>query len=647
MTPEIITIGIKLPWIEDDEKRKEIFTLNFRNVLQKIRGNIPFEEAMLFRTPFHFEAIFVTETIDPTIQATEKVVRSLLPGLATLPQQIFFVWERGEAIRHFFEVMLGVGTPIVGDVVFLETMKEGYTQSLENEMIGPVLTRLFQKGVAIYKNLSKNTAFLAGAVTLEGAVRELGGQIFGDSQNIHVAFIGNSSETQQLITYFRQMKFGTIYKFGLESEFLSEHSEENAHENHVDILIKTDENAFSEDSKQALLEQLKVRRGVPLLLIDLSENPDPSVKHDLLLCYSRKDLEALIRRNFKEREKSVPGLLKRLEKDVREFISWQYSRERFEFSGIIGRSRKLQQVLETIARVSATHVTVLIEGESGTGKELVARAIHQNSPRANKPFIVVNCAAISETLLESELFGYVKGAFTGATTQKKGLFEEADQGTIFLDEIAEMSPATQANILRVIQEGEVRRVGSTQTIKVDVRVLAATNKDLKTLVNEQKFREDLYYRLKVMHIVVPPLRERLEDIPELAEYFVEKYSQKNRKHILGLTEEVLTLLKLYPWPGNVRELENAMERAVIMTIGQHITPSDLPQEIQFFSEKVQTDASRWPTLYDIEKQHILKTLEYVDWNLGKATEMLGISRATLWRKLKDYGIQQKETRNGL
>ena len=641
---EIIVVGIKLPWIEDEANRREIFDFNFRNILRRVKSEIPFEEGMIFRTPFHFEAIFISETIDQTIQAAENLLKSIFPAFENLPRQIFFVWERGEAIRHFFEVILGVGTPIVGDVIFLENVKEGYTQSLETEMTGPVLNRLFQTGVRIYKNLSKSDAFFAGAVTIKAAILELGRQIFGNTENIHMALWGESSEIQDLIGYFRQLKFGSLQKLGPESEALMDYSDRTGQPKQVDILIKADGNAGIEDLIRMIQDQLKMRHGAPLLLIDLSENPEQPLKNDLLLCYSRSDLEALIRRNFKEREKSVPGLLKRLEKDVREFISWQYSRERFEFSGIIGRSRKLQGVLETIARVSETDVTVLIEGESGTGKELVARAIHKNSPRSNQPFIVVNCAAISETLLESELFGYVKGAFTGATTQKKGLFEEADQGTIFLDEIAEMSPATQANILRVIQEGEVRRVGSTQTIKVDVRVIAATNKNLKTLVAEHKFREDLYYRLKVMHIVVPPLRDRQEDIPDLAEYFVEKYSQKNGKHILGITEEASTLLQLYPWPGNVRELENAMERAVIMTIGQHITPTDLPQEIQFFPEKLQNNASLWPSLYDIEKQHILKTLEYVDWNLGKATEMLGISRATLWRKLKDYGIQQKNNR---
>jgi len=638
---EIIVVGIKLPWIEDEANRKEILGLNFRNILRRVKSEIPFEEGMIFRTPFHIEAVFVSETIDQTIQSAENLIKSLFPALENLPREIFFVWERGEAIRHFFEVILGVGTPIPGDVIFLENVKEGYTQSLETEMTGPVLNRLFQTGVRIYKRLSQSDAFFTGAVSIEAAIAELGKQIFGNAENIHVALWGESSEIQNLIGYFRQVKFGSLQKLTPESEALMDTSDRILQPKQVDILIKANGNASTEKLIRMLQAQLKMRHGAPLLLIDLSKNPEQPLKNDLLLCYSRNDLEALIRRNFKEREKSVPGLLKRLEKEVREFISWQYSRERFEFSGIIGRSRKLQVVLETIARVSATDVTVLIEGESGTGKELVARAIHENSPRSNQPFIVVNCAAISETLLESELFGYVKGAFTGATSQKKGLFEEADRGTIFLDEIAEMSPATQANILRVIQEGEVRRVGSTQTIKVDVRVIAATNKDLKALVSEHKFREDLYYRLKVMQIVVPPLRNRREDIPDLAKYFVEKYGHKNAKHILGITEEASALLQLYPWPGNVRELENAMERAVVMTIGQHITPTDLPQEIQFFSEKGQKSGTPWPTLYDVEKQHILKTLEYVDWNLGKATEMLGISRATLWRKLKDYGIQQK------
>jgi transcriptional regulator with PAS, ATPase and Fis domain len=237
----------------------------------------------------------------------------------------------------------------------------------------------------------------------------------------------------------------------------------------------------------------------------------------------------------------------------------------------------------------------------------------------------------------------VKGAFSGAIFSKKGLFEEADQGTIFLDEIGEMSPSTQAKILRVLQSGEIRPVGSTATRRVNVRLIAATNKNLASLVQAGKFREDLYYRLKVLHILVPPLRERPEDIEELAYYFLEKYSQALGKHLTAISPEVLALIRAYPWPGNVRELENAIERAVVMTIGQRLTPTDLPEEIQFYAGAEKSEGKDWPTLQELERQHILRTLNYVDWNLGQATELLGISRATLWRKLKAYGIPQKNT----
>ena len=644
MASEIISIGLKLPWIENRIILKELVSGNFREFLSAIKRKTYFEEAMAFHTPYHFEGVFVSDDIDQTIRSVKDVYLSVFPVLSELPKGVFFEWERGESIRHFFEVLLGIGTPIIGDVKFLENVKEGYTQSLESELTGPVLNRLFQSGVKFYKSIVDDSSLFTEAVTIESAIVELGRHIFGNIRHIRLALVGDSAEGPLLYRYFRQLKFKTIQKRMLKPDALIPETNRNLPNETFDILVRLEQKPPAAAWKAHVSEQLKPRRGTPLLIIDLTDQAPEKIVDELLFCYNRDDLQAIIQKNFNDRQKEVPGLLKRLEKEVEEFISWQYSRERFEFSGIIGKSRKLQQVLEMIARVSTANTTVLIEGESGTGKELVAKAIHKNSPRAEKSFIVVNCAAISETLLESELFGYLKGAFTGAVSQKKGLFEEADQGTVFLDEIGEMSPATQAKILRVIQEGEVRRVGSTQTIQVDVRVIAATNKNLKELVKQHKFREDLYYRLKVLHIVVPPLRLRKGDVPELADYFLEKLSQGAGKRIVGITQEAMALLQNYPWPGNVRELENAIERAVIMTIGQHITPTDLPREIQFYEEPSAQNTSEWATLYEVEKQHILKTLEYYDWNLGKVTEVLGISRATLWRKLKEYGIQGKENK---
>jgi two-component system response regulator HydG len=315
--------------------------------------------------------------------------------------------------------------------------------------------------------------------------------------------------------------------------------------------------------------------------------------------------------------------------------------DRFDFANIIGRSPSMARLFETVALVAPSEATALIVGESGTGKELIANAIHQNSPRKDRPLIIVNCAALPETLLESELFGHEKGAFTGAITRKQGRFQLAHNSSIFLDEIAEMAPATQAKILRVLQEREFEPVGSTQTIKVDTRVIAATNKNLEGEIQAGRFREDLYYRLNVVTVDVPPLRQRREDIPLLADFFLKQYAQKNRRLIKGFTPRATDLLMRYEWPGNVRELENIIERAVIMSRGEMITPLEFPNDLQNLDEALKEsriDLTPGRSLKEVEKVLILRTLEETGGNRTHAARILGISRRTLQLKLKEYGI---------
>ena len=314
---------------------------------------------------------------------------------------------------------------------------------------------------------------------------------------------------------------------------------------------------------------------------------------------------------------------------------------RFDFSKIIGRSPAMQKLFETIALVAPSEATVMIAGESGTGKELIANAIHQNSPRKDSALIKVNCAALPETLLESELFGHEKGAFTGAITRKQGRFQLAHKSSIFLDEIAEMAPATQAKILRVLQEREFEPVGSTQTMKVDTRVIAATNRNLEEEIQAGRFREDLYYRLNVVTVDVPSLRQRRDDIPLLADFFLKRYAQKNRRVIKGFTPRATDLLMRYDWPGNVRELENIIERAVIMARGEMITPLEFSAELQALAENAEDaeiDLSPGRSLKEVEKVMILRTLKETGGNRTHAARILGISRRTLQLKLKKYGI---------
>lgn len=312
--------------------------------------------------------------------------------------------------------------------------------------------------------------------------------------------------------------------------------------------------------------------------------------------------------------------------------------DHYRFENIITKSAKMQRVIEVIKVVAKSNATVLITGESGTGKELVARAIHSQSNRRSKPFIAVSCAALPESLLESELFGHEKGSFTGAYAQKKGKFEFAEGGTLFLDEIGEMSANIQVHLLRVLEEKEFTRVGGNEPIKVDVRVLSATNKDLRKAIEKQEFREDLYYRLNVVNIELPPLRERREDVPLLAQHFLNKFALENRKEISGFSPEAIELLLDYDWPGNVRELENAVERAVILAKDSLITVDDLPQES--LSLGYSTASKR--SIKEVEKEHILNVLHRTGDNYSEAARILGISRMTLYNKAKEYGFDVRK-----
>jgi two-component system response regulator HydG len=300
----------------------------------------------------------------------------------------------------------------------------------------------------------------------------------------------------------------------------------------------------------------------------------------------------------------------------------------------ITASAEMREVLAKVAQVAPVEATVLIEGESGTGKELIARAIHQESPRRHRPFIPINCSAFPETLLESELFGYEKGAFTGAEQGRKGLFEAAHQGTLFLDEIGDMPRPLQGKLLRVLQEGEVRRLGSAAPIKIQVRIVTATNQKIETLVAQGTLRDDLFYRLNVVRISIPPLRERRDDIVPLAEHFLNIYTKKTQKEIKGFTPEALQTMLHHPWPGNVRELENAVERGVILARSPSITVQDLSLGLPSPHMGPEGQA----TLKEIQRRHILSALERHGGNQTRAARELGIGRNTLWRRLKEFGL---------
>ena len=318
--------------------------------------------------------------------------------------------------------------------------------------------------------------------------------------------------------------------------------------------------------------------------------------------------------------------------------------DRYRYGNIIGKSKPMLEIFDSIDKVAQSRASVLLTGRSGTGKELIAKAIHYNSPRKDRPFISINCGALTETLLESELFGHERGAFTGAVAMKKGRFELADEGTLFLDEIGDMPPSLQVKLLRVLQEMEFERVGGTKTIKVDVRVLSASNRNIKEDVTSGTFREDLFYRLNVMNIEVPLLRERIDDIPLLVKHFIEKYKEDAGENKIELSPEVWKMLYNYSWPGNVRELENVIERAVVLSSEGLITPEDLPEEL--VGAKIEFDVERFippgvplpKALEQIEEKLIRRALAQCNNVQSHASDMLGIKKNLIQHKMKKYGI---------
>jgi DNA-binding NtrC family response regulator len=409
--------------------------------------------------------------------------------------------------------------------------------------------------------------------------------------------------------------------------------------------------ALADTAFEVVVTDLRMPDGDGLDVLRAAKAHCPEADVILLTAYagweSAKEAIRLGAFDYFEKGREPDELLHRIERAVEDKALRRENenlraqvRERFGLEGLIASSAEMVQVLDLVERVAPTDATVLIRGESGTGKELIAKALHHASRRAEGRFVAINCGALPEPLLESEIFGHVKGAFTGAGANKKGLFEEAHGGTLFLDEIGEMTPGLQVKLLRALQSGEVRPVGSTQFITVDARVVAATNRDLEPMIRQGSFREDLFYRLNVIPIVLPPLRDRREDIPLLAEHFLARFAQRQGR-VLRLSAGATERLLRYAWPGNVRELENAMERLAILARDETIEPADLPAHVGAgLALGAAPGLAAEQTLAEAERAHIIQILERYGWNHSRAAEALGIGRTTLWRKLKDYGIEK-------
>ncbi len=385
-----------------------------------------------------------------------------------------------------------------------------------------------------------------------------------------------------------------------------------------------------------LLQKVKeISPSIPVIIITAYATVDTAVKA------MKEGAYDYLVKPFDPEEISL--LMKRLTEHIkltRENIYLrQQLKKQYTLHDIISRNPKMQELMELVKMVGPTDSTVLLQGESGTGKELFARALHKESLRADKPFIAVSCGALSDSLLESELFGYEKGAFTGATSRRKGKFELANGGTIFLDEIGDISPKLQLDLLRVLEQKEFYRIGGSEVIKIDVRVIAATNRDLEKMVREGQFREDLFYRLNVVPIHIPPLRERKEDIPLLVDHFLEIFRLETGKNIERVSEDAMKVLLDYDYPGNVRELRNIIERAVIVAKGDEITVEDLRFGLK--SPPAPSTEAEDEALESVERAHILKVLNKYDWNVSKAASALGIDRTTLYNKMKKYGLTRR------
>ncbi len=600
-------------------------------------------------------SIEIFALLEGDINKQKEILKKFLAKMLNLEeseQNVYFHNLEGpEAVRHFLNLALGV-EPIAyeSENDFLECASKGITLANEFGNADFVLNRLYQTAILLAAKVEQSGISFDHA-SIYQQIEDLMKKIFGSLESIAILLVGTNALSAPLLNSLQSKPLKDVFyimstsEYGTEFIALSEKQIVPPHELNdklarVQVVLRMNQDSseyFTSDNLHNIMAQ---RKNQPLLIANLDTTIIPEALLNRiynLFVYDLNDFQ-----NFETVSQSANKRTKDLiENELKDFFSWFYSKEHYRFGDIIGKSRLIEGVLELIARISQTNITVLIQGESGTGKELVAKAIHENSPRSKKPFVTVNCGALPETLLESELFGYERGAFTGAHDSKRGLLEEADGGTLMLDEIGDTSPAFQVKLLRVLQEGEMRRVGSTRSQHIDVRIIAATNKQLDGLVAKGNFRKDLYYRLKVVNIDLPALRDRREDILLLARHFIAHYSDKMKKRVTGLDNSASDIIMQYNWPGNVRELENAIEHAVALSIGHTILPEDLPTHLHRKEEhEVIPENGRVITLKEMEKQYITKALQHYRWDYDLVARALEIGRTTLWRKMKEYEIEK-------
>lgn len=622
----------------------------FRSIGKRIdealeRGVI--SEACLLSLPDSASVYLISER-----ECTEPIAGNV-PGVTVRAEL-----QNRDAVRRFYLDAIGAGTALVGEETMLDGVKDDFAESLSSARAGPVLRELFDRAIDLGREICRSPEVRSNPITPPGLSGDLAGKIMEDISEAVVAVLGGAADSGAFVRYWERQKVRRLY-YSDPDYARAEHlaaatgaipvrSEERREAIvRADVIIQTTETGERPAITPELVEaNLRHRKQKHLLIYNWGGHRelDPAVrKSPAVFVYAREELDQALQQARTKREQVVERFRPRMHEAVEDFYEWLYSEHRFQFHGMVGASRQMQQVFELIHRVAETDITVLVQGETGTGKELVARAIHEISQRRGGPFVTINCGAIPETLLESELFGHRKGAFTGADLDRKGLLKEAAGGTVFLDEIGETSQMFQVKLLRALQEREITPLGSNVPQSIDVRIIAATSRNLREEVERGNFRSDLYYRINVVTIQLPPLRARKEDILPLVRYFIKEYNAKMGKKVAELSDEAAEALLSYRWKGNVRELENVVERAIALSLDHQISLNDLPDSV--LEAPAATGEEESPvvqTLEEMEKQHIQRLLRELEDNYNEVAEKLGIGRTTLWRKMKKYGLEREE-----
>jgi len=562
-----------------------------------------------------------------------------------------------EALMHFFELLMSMNDGLPADPRILLQIREEFNLALDEDSVGPILTKMYRQGEKIGNDLQNDPVIKKNCVVYPEVLLDIAKKISGKLEDFQFIIIGAQiAKMQEIVNtvkridnqkyYLYHDEFSKAYQAGIELGCIP--INKSQFENQVDDnTIIIDFQKSGEKIINWIIPAAKRNKNLSYIYFDLAERKKIATNPNLpnLYIQSHTQITGLIDIHTKNRREYLKTNDQNLKQEIRSFYTWLYSDDRFVFNKIVSADRRMQKVFELMRRIAPSDINVLITGETGTGKELIARAIHQNSLRSNAPFVAVNCSAIPETLLEGELFGYEKGAFTGAIAAKKGLIEMASDGTLFLDEIGDLPPMIQVKLLRVLQEREILQIGSTTPVKVDIRLVTATNHDLEQLTREGKFRSDLFYRINTVQIYLPALRDRRDDIPILTNYFIKRLNRDNGKQINKISEEVQKRFASYDWPGNIRELENIIERAFAVSIGEEITLTDLPTRLQshpirsYTTSKgaVRLDSS----LKELEAERISDLLIDKKINLSEAAKILGIGRTTLWRKMREFGISRE------